>query len=116
MRLADYCRATLLKTLIMIRFILVQVRFITPFYLKTILIVFFYSTRIAKARHGCPNGMFHTMMKKRCALFERTVPGLQHLVQLRLRGEVHRVVAARDQKYQSNFVEVSKPRFCHLLA
>jgi hypothetical protein len=27
-------------------------------------------------------------------------------VQLRLRGEVHRVVAARDQKYQSNFVEV----------
>jgi AP-2 complex subunit sigma-1 len=29
-------------------------------------------------------------------------------VQLRLRGEVHRVVAARDQKYQSNFVEVSK--------
>ncbi|KAI0275940.1 clathrin coat assembly protein ap17 [Russula aff. rugulosa BPL654] len=24
---------------------------------------------------------------------------------LRLRGEVHRVVAARDQKYQSNFVE-----------
>jgi Clathrin adaptor complex small chain len=34
-------------------------------------------------------------------------------VQLRLRGEVHRVVAARDQKYQSNFVEVSKSRCCH---
>ena len=30
--------------------------------------------------------------------------------QLRLRGEVHRVVAARDQKYQSNFVEVSEHR------
>jgi len=25
---------------------------------------------------------------------------------VRLRGEVHRLVAARDQKYQSNFVEV----------
>jgi AP-2 complex subunit sigma-1 len=30
--------------------------------------------------------------------------------QLRLRGEVHRVVAARDQKYQSNFVEVGGHR------
>lgn len=27
--------------------------------------------------------------------------------QVRLRGEVHRLVAPRDQKYQSNFVEVS---------
>jgi hypothetical protein len=36
-------------------------------------------------------------------------------VQLRLRGEVHRVVAARDQKYQSNFVEVSKSRCCHAI-
>lgn len=36
-------------------------------------------------------------------------------MQLRLRGEVHRVVAARDQKYQSNFVEVSKSRCCHHL-
>lgn len=26
--------------------------------------------------------------------------------QVRLRGEVHRLVAPRDQKYQSNFVEV----------
>lgn len=26
-----------------------------------------------------------------------------------MRGEVHRLVAARDQKYQSNFVEVSVP-------
>jgi len=25
---------------------------------------------------------------------------------LKLKGEVHRVVASRDQKYQSNFVEV----------
>jgi hypothetical protein len=37
--------------------------------------------------------------------------------QLRLRGEVHRVVAARDQKYQSNFVEVCKsPRLFPLSA
>jgi hypothetical protein len=28
---------------------------------------------------------------------------------VRLRGEVHRLVAPRDQKYQSNFVEVSPP-------
>jgi len=27
--------------------------------------------------------------------------------QVRLRGEVHRLIAPRDQKYQSNFVEVS---------
>lgn len=27
-------------------------------------------------------------------------------LQVRLRGEVHRLVAPRDQKYQSNFVEV----------
>jgi hypothetical protein len=26
---------------------------------------------------------------------------------VRLRGEVHRLIAPRDQKYQSNFVEVS---------
>lgn len=26
---------------------------------------------------------------------------------IRLRGEVHRLIAPRDQKYQSNFVEVS---------
>lgn len=32
--------------------------------------------------------------------------------QLRLRGEVHRVVAARDQKYQSNFVEVGNSPHC----
>lgn len=30
--------------------------------------------------------------------------------QVRLRGEVHRLVAPRDQKYQSNFVEVSSVR------
>lgn len=29
--------------------------------------------------------------------------------QVRLRGEVHRLVAPRDQKYQSNFVEVCRP-------
>jgi len=28
--------------------------------------------------------------------------------QVRLRGEVHRLIAPRDQKYQSNFVEVSQ--------
>lgn len=28
--------------------------------------------------------------------------------QVRLRGEVHRLVAPRDQKYQSNFVEVRR--------
>jgi AP-2 complex subunit sigma-1 len=28
-------------------------------------------------------------------------------IQVRLRGEVHRLIAPRDQKYQSNFVEVS---------
>ena len=28
-------------------------------------------------------------------------------LQVRLRGEVHRLIAPRDQKYQSNFVEVS---------
>ena len=28
------------------------------------------------------------------------------VVQVRLRGEVHRLIAPRDQKYQSNFVEV----------
>lgn len=27
-------------------------------------------------------------------------------LQVRLRGEVHRLIAPRDQKYQSNFVEV----------
>lgn len=30
---------------------------------------------------------------------------------IRLRGEVHRLIAPRDQKYQSNFVEVSDPRY-----
>ncbi|CAE6461624.1 unnamed protein product [Rhizoctonia solani] len=30
---------------------------------------------------------------------------------VRLRGEVHRLVAPRDQKYQSNFVEVRVPLF-----
>ena len=36
--------------------------------------------------------------------------GTPHLSpQVRLRGEVHRVVAPRDQKYQSNFVEVCLP-------
>jgi len=29
-------------------------------------------------------------------------------IQVRLRGEVHRLIAPRDQKYQSNFVEVSR--------
>lgn len=28
------------------------------------------------------------------------------ILKVRLRGEVHRLVAPRDQKYQSNFVEV----------
>lgn len=28
---------------------------------------------------------------------------------VRLKGEVHRLIAPRDQKYQSNFVEVSCP-------
>ena len=28
-------------------------------------------------------------------------------IKVRLRGEVHRLIAPRDQKYQSNFVEVS---------
>ncbi len=51
------------------------------------------------------------MTKRRCAslyvrlsVFSYEVIGLQ----LRLRGEVHRLVAARDQKYQSNFVEVGR--------
>jgi hypothetical protein len=33
-------------------------------------------------------------------------------VQVRLRGEVHRLIAPRDQKYQSNFVEVSSYEPC----
>lgn len=35
---------------------------------------------------------------------------LKSVFQVRLRGEVHRLVAPRDQKYQSNFVEVSRVR------
>lgn len=35
--------------------------------------------------------------------------------QVRLRGEVHRLVAPRDQKYQSNFVEVSSASADRLL-
>lgn len=31
---------------------------------------------------------------------------------IRLRGEVHRIIAPRDQKYQSNFVEVSPTASC----
>jgi hypothetical protein len=64
--------------------------------------------------------MFHMMMKRRYALLD--LYGKDQLdynlgLQLRLRGEVHRVVAARDQKYQSNFVEVCKsPRLCPLFA
>ncbi len=34
---------------------------------------------------------------------------------IRLRGEVHRLIAPRDQKYQSNFVEVSPNRPSHPL-
>lgn len=32
--------------------------------------------------------------------------------QVRLRGEVHRLIAPRDQKYQSNFVEVRHVATC----
>ena len=32
---------------------------------------------------------------------------LTNTLKVRLRGEVHRLIAPRDQKYQSNFVEVS---------
>lgn len=32
--------------------------------------------------------------------------------QTRLKGEVHRLIAPRDQKYQSNFVEVSSKHAC----
>ncbi len=31
---------------------------------------------------------------------------------VRIRGEVHRMIAPRDQRYQSNFVEVSQPLRC----
>lgn len=34
---------------------------------------------------------------------------------VRVRGEVHRLIAPRDQKYQSNFVEVCYPAFALLL-
>lgn len=35
-------------------------------------------------------------------------------LQVRLRGEVHRLVAPRDSKNQSNFVEVSERSLCEL--
>jgi len=57
----------------MIRFILVQVIFFTSFDPNSILIVFFHFTRIAKARHGCLSGTFHTMMKKRYVLLKLEV-------------------------------------------
>ncbi len=101
----------------MIRFILVQVKFHSPCYPNLNLIVSIAFIRIAKARHGCRSGMFHMMMKRRYALLDlHGVPELKPWNKLRLRGEVHRVVAARDQKYQSNFVEVRKsPHCCRLL-
>ena len=35
---------------------------------------------------------------------------LINALKVRLRGEVHRLIAPRDQKYQSNFVEVGSNR------
>jgi hypothetical protein len=67
--------------------------------------------RIDRAKRGCRSGTSHSMMMRR-SVCQRT-PHLLNLTQklpvnyqVRLRGEVHRLVAPRDQKYQSNFVEV----------
>lgn len=35
--------------------------------------------------------------------------------QVRIKGEIHRLIAPRDQKYQSNFVEVSVSAVCTAL-
>ena len=101
----------------MIRFILVQVRCLTYNSIKIIIFSRYY--RIDKARRDYQSGMcLMTTMKKWVPFFilNFNMPLFwlffsisfhslqQHKV--RLRGEVHRLVAPRDQKYQSNFVEV----------
>lgn len=67
--------------------------------------------RIARAKLDCPSGTFPLMTTKRLTMrrFTRYDPRAYLAApppQVRLRGEVHRLVAPRDQKYQSNFVEV----------
>lgn len=48
------------------------------------------------------------MMTKRSAvkLKQTNIPNASFDAQVRIRGEVHRLIAPRDQKHQSNFVEV----------
>ena len=91
----------------MIRFILVQVRYLT--HVSNGRIIFSYDRRIDKARRDYRSGMCPTMTMKKSGLSShwRLVAISDFSVsQVRLRGEVHRLVAPRDQKYQSNFVEV----------
>lgn len=97
----------------MIRFILVQVPSVSCILFADLLA----TLRTVKARRVCQSGMSHMMTRKRCALLCLRRKRLSYECigsQLRLRGEVHRVVAARDQKYQSNFVEVGGHRHCSL--
>jgi AP-2 complex subunit sigma-1 len=85
--------------------------------------------RTVKAKHGCQSGMSRMMMMRRYVrnvfLTSSTtihpvlsthirISAVQFVrrradAKVRLRGEVHRLIAPRDQKYQSNFVEVSFP-------
>ncbi len=109
-RLRQTCRALVLvfpSTLTtMIRFILVQV----SGYRLTYVCCYDVAQRTGKVKQGYPSGMFLTTTTRRSA--SRYHPQgywLTQTLQVRLRGEVHRLVAPRDQKYQSNFVEVCHP-------
>lgn len=82
------------------------------------------AVRTDKGRLGCPNGMCLTTMTRRSVSIRSMSPGtfgvtdsaglfFRYLFgQVRLRGEVHRLIAPRDQKYQSNFVEVCAVAAC----
>lgn len=71
----------------MIKFILVQVFQTLP-------------SAIGRLAHATQNRQGKTRLSKWYTPYDDDE-------KVRLRGEVHRLIAPRDQKYQSNFVEVS---------
>ena len=58
------------------------------------------------AKPAWRNGTLHTAFVPQCTLFpNHRIDVFQDEEKVKLKGEVHRLIAPRDQKHQSNFVE-----------
>lgn len=93
----------------MIRFILVQVSHFGSPYIYVVMTPVSKKNRQGKTRLSKWYVPYDDdeKVRSRCLLEPSML--LILILKVRLRGEVHRLVAPRDQKYQSNFVEVRCP-------